>query len=75
MKGRNHGKRVYATRPVVARGPGGMLIGADGKPLHARDAVVKDWSDPRVVLLGANGKPAWRSMIRSDPRHLPQAPA
>ena len=25
---------------------------------HHRGAVVKDWSDPRAVILGADGKPA-----------------
>ena len=58
-KGRNHGARIYATRPVVARGAGGVILGADGKPLRdRRGAVVKDWSDRRAVRLGANGKPA-----------------
>ena len=58
-KRRNHGARVYATRPVVARGPGGVILGADGKPLRGRrGAVVTDWSDSRAVILGANGKPA-----------------
>ena len=60
-KRRNHGARVYATRPVVARaaGPGSPLIGTDGKPLRdRRGAVVTDWSDRRAVILGADGKPA-----------------
>ena len=58
-KGRNHGARIYATRPVVARGAGGVILGADDKPLRdRRGAVVKDWSDRRAVRLGANGKPA-----------------
>ena len=58
-KGRNYGARVYATRPVVARGPGGAVLGANGKPLrNRRGAVVADWSDRRAVVLGANGKPA-----------------
>ena len=58
VKGRNHGRRVYATRPVVARGPDGVILGPDGKPLRTRGALVKDWSDPRAVLLGTDGKPA-----------------
>ena len=58
-KRRNNGARIYATRPMVARGPGGVILGADGKPLRDhRGAVVKDWSDPRAVILGADGKPA-----------------
>jgi len=58
-KARNNGARVYATRPVVARGPGGVILGANGKPLRdRRGAVVMDWSDRRAVILGANGKPA-----------------
>ena len=58
-KGRNNGARVYATRPVVARGAGGVILGANGKPLRdRRGAVVTDWSDRRAVILGANGKPA-----------------
>ena len=58
-KARNNGARVYATRPLVARGPGGVILGADDKPLRdRRGAVVKDWSDPRAVHLGANRKPA-----------------
>lgn len=58
-KGRNNGARVYATRPVVARGDGGVLLGADGQPLRdRRGAIVADWSDRRAVVLGADGKPA-----------------
>ena len=56
---RNHGARIYSTRPIVARGPGGVILGADGKPLRdRRGSVVTDWSDRRAVILGANGKPA-----------------
>lgn len=58
-KRRNHSSRVYATRPKVARGPDGVILGADGKPLRGRHgAVVADWSDSRAVVLGVNGKPA-----------------
>ena len=58
-KRRNNGARVYATRPMVARGPGGVVLGADRLPLRdRRGAVVSDWSDRRAVLLGADGKPA-----------------
>ena len=58
-KAANNGARIYATRPVVARGAGGVILGADDKPLRdRRGAVVKDWSDPRAVHLGANRKPA-----------------
>ena len=58
-KRRNNNARVYATRPVVARGAGGVILGADGRPLRDRHgAVVTDWSDRRAVILGADGKPA-----------------
>ena len=58
-KGMNNGARIYATRPVVARGAGGVILGADGKPLRdRRGAVVKDWSDRRAVILSVDGKPA-----------------
>ena len=58
-KARNNSARIYATRPKVARGPGGVILGADGKPLRdRRGAVVADWSDRRAVVLGADGKPA-----------------
>ncbi|MDD9985613.1 MAG: hypothetical protein OXQ31_05035 [Spirochaetaceae bacterium] len=57
-KHRNNGARVYATRPVVARGSGGALLGTDGKPLRDRHgAMVTDWSDRRAVILGADGRP------------------
>ena len=56
-KARNNGSRIFATRPAVARSPGGVIVGADGKPLRDhRGAVVTDWSDRRAVILGANGK-------------------
>ena len=58
-KRKNNGARIYPTRLVVARGPGGVILGANGKPLRDhRGAVVTDWSDRRAVILGANGKPA-----------------
>ena len=58
-KHRNNAARVYATRPVVARGTDGVILNADGKPLRdRRGAMVTDWSDRRAVVLGANGKPA-----------------
>ena len=37
-KAANNGARIYATRPVVARGAGGVILDADGKPLRARRA-------------------------------------
>ena len=58
-KGANNGARIYATRPIVARGPGGVILGENGHPLRDyRGAVVTDWSDRRAVILGADGKPA-----------------
>ena len=60
-KARNGGARIYAKRRVVARlaGPSSPPVGPDGKPFRdRRDAVVTDWSDPRAVILGADGKPA-----------------
>ncbi len=50
---------AFGTRPVVARGAGGVILGTDGKPLRdRRGALVTDWSDPRAVILGVDGKPA-----------------
>ena len=58
-KRRNNGSRIYATRPVVARGPGGVVLSANGRPLRdCRGAIEKDWNDPRAVILGIDGKPA-----------------
>ena len=58
-KGRNNSARVYATRPVVARGAEGVILGANGEPLrNSRGAVVTNWSDRRAVMLGDDGKPA-----------------
>ena len=58
-KRQNGGARIYATRPVVARGPSGELLGNDGMPLRDRHgALVTDWSDRRAVRLGDNGEPA-----------------
>lgn len=58
-KARNRGARICATRPMVARVPGGTaLLGPDGETLRdRRGAVVTDWSDRRAVMLGADGKP------------------
>lgn len=55
---RNNGARIYATRPVVARGPDGVILDKDDRPVRERGRFVKDWSHPRAVRLGANGKPA-----------------
>ena len=58
-KGRNNGSRIYATRPVVARSVDGDPLGDDGTLLRDhRGVVVKDWSDPRAILLGVDGNPA-----------------
>ncbi len=58
-KARNHGARIYATRPIVARSTDGVITGADGKPLRDRHGdVVTDWSDQRAVILAADGRPA-----------------
>ena len=58
-KGANHGARIYAARPIVARGPGRVILGADGLPLRDnRRAVVTNWADRRAVILGADGRPA-----------------
>lgn len=56
----NGGYRVYATRPAVKRGRGGVLLDVDGKPVLKRNGqAVKDWSDVRAVqLYDADGKPA-----------------
>ena len=40
-KRKNNGARIYPTRPVVARGPGGVILGANGKPL--RDHRAAPW--------------------------------
>ena len=57
-KRNNNGARVYATRPQVWRGRDGVLFGADGEPLQTDGSFVKDWSDPRAVLLRTDGNPA-----------------
>ncbi len=55
----NGGHRIYATRPKVARGSDGVLMGRDDHPVVRRDGrLVRDWSDPRAVpLYGPDGKP------------------
>ena len=57
-KARNGGARIYASRPRFDRGPDGVLLGADRRPLRdRRGALVSNWRDPRAVPLGANGHP------------------
>ena len=52
-KGRNKGKRIYATRPEVERRGDDAIIGADGAPLRKRNgAIVTNWSDNRAVRTG-----------------------
>ena len=58
-KARNGGARIYASRPRFDRGPDGVLLGVDGRPLRdRRGALVSNWRDPRAVPLGADGHPA-----------------
>ena len=67
-KASNGGRRIYATRPAVKRGRDGVLLNADGKPILKRGgAPVKDWSDPRAVLLyDADGKPILERNPQAD---------
>ena len=52
-KGRNKGKRIYATRPEVERRGDGAIVGADGEPLRKRHgALVTNWNDHRAVRTG-----------------------
>ena len=51
-KQRNGGKRVYATRPAIKRGPKGMILDLYGKPVMDRGKPVTDWSDARAVHTG-----------------------
>ena len=41
---RNNGRRIYATRPEVERGPAGQILGPDGLPLRRKDGrPIADW--------------------------------
>ena len=52
-KGRNKGKRIYATRPEVERRGDDAIVGTDGEPLRKRHgALVTNWSDHRAVRTG-----------------------
>ena len=40
----NNGRRIYATRPEVERGPAGQILGPDGRPLRHKDGrAIADW--------------------------------
>ena len=58
VKRKNHGARVFATRPRVWRVRAGGLLGPDGKPLTDKGKAVTNWNDPRSVLLTPKGEPA-----------------
>ena len=51
-KQQNGGKRVYATRPAVKRGPKGVILDLYGKPVMNQGKPVTDWSDARAVHTG-----------------------
>ena len=52
-KGRNGGYRIYATRPEVLRGPGGVVLDARGQSVvKSNGHPVTDWSDDRAVRTG-----------------------
>lgn len=66
-KAKNGGHRIYATRPKVKRGRGGVLLDANGQPILKRGQPVKDWSDPRAVLLyDAEGNPKLERNPQAD---------
>ena len=53
VKTQNGGNRIYATRPEVKRGEGGVILDQHGRPVldrHRRP--VLDWSDKRAVRTG-----------------------
>ena len=53
-----NGRWVRGTQPRVARDAAGRMIGADGRVLlNRRSQRVTRWSDPRAVLLDADGRP------------------
>lgn len=53
VKLRNGGHRIYATRPEVVRGQGGVILDASGRPVLRRNQQpVLDWSDSRAVRTG-----------------------
>ena len=53
VKKQNGGNRIYATRPEVKRGEGGVILDHHGRPLLDRHKKpVLDWSDKRAVRTG-----------------------
>ena len=52
-KRRNGGHRIYATRPEVIRGQGGVILDKHGNPvLRNGEKPVLNWSDPRAIRTG-----------------------
>ena len=50
---KNGGKRLYATRPEVLRGPEGVIIDQHGRPVVERNGKpVKSWGHPSAVRTG-----------------------
>lgn len=53
VKWHNGGFRIYASRPEVRRGSGGVVIDAIGQPvLGSGGRPVKQWNDPRAIRTG-----------------------
>ena len=53
VKRKRGGRRLYAKRPEVKRGSGGVILDVDNKPvLKSGGAPVTNWADPRAVKTG-----------------------
>ena len=47
-----NGKPIGPTRPIVKRGPGGVILDKDDRPVMKGGVGVTDWSDSRAVRTG-----------------------
>ena len=53
VKAKNGGIRIYATRPKVKRGEGGVILDRQGRPvLDRHNRPILNWSDKRAVRTG-----------------------